>query len=188
MNRFFIPPSWLKPPLVHFEGEIAHQIARVLRLSPGTMVTVLDGSTIERQVRLTGVDREHAEGEIISEMLSAGEPRHHLSLYIGLTQRAKFEWILQKGTELGVTTFVPVITSRSLVRETAGESRKAERWESILRESAEQCRRGRIPEIQAAIPLTRALGGREEEPPGLPDRLGEGEYHQLEGMSAGRTA
>ncbi len=65
-----------------------------------------------------------------------------------LTQRAKFEWILQKGTELGVSTFIPVITSRSLVRETAGESRKVERWEGILREAAEQCARGRIPEMQ----------------------------------------
>jgi 16S rRNA (uracil1498-N3)-methyltransferase len=157
MNRFFIPLGWIKPPQVHFESEIAHQIVRVLRLSPGSVVIVLDGSGIERQVRLTVVDRGHVEGEIVSEMLSLGEPRHHLSLYVGLTQRAKFEWILQKGTELGVTTFVPVVTSRSLVRETAGESRKAERWEGILREAAEQCGRGRIPELQAAVPLTRAL-------------------------------
>jgi 16S rRNA (uracil1498-N3)-methyltransferase len=157
MNRFFIPPGWIQPPHVQFEGEVAHQIVRVLRLFPGTIVTVLDGSGIERQVRLTDLGRGHVEGEIVSEMLSSGEPCHHLSLYIGLTQRAKFEYILQKGTELGVMTFVPVVTSRSLVRETAGESRKAERWECILREAAEQCGRGRIPEIQAVVPLSRAL-------------------------------
>ena len=157
MNRFFIPPSWIQPPQIHFEGETAHQIVRVLRLSPGSIVTVLDGSGIERQVRLINLDRGHVEGEIVSETLSLGEPRHHLSLYVGLTQRAKFEWILQKGTELGVTNFVPVVTDRSLVRETSGESRKAERWEGILREAAEQCGRGRIPEIQAAVPLTKAL-------------------------------
>jgi len=157
MHRFFIPPTWIQPPLVHFESETSHQIARVLRLSPGTMVTVLDGSLIERQVRLTKVEREVVTGEIISEMPTSGEPRHHLSLYIGLTQKAKFEWILQKGTELGVSSFIPVITERSLVRETAGEARKTERWEGILREATEQCGRGRIPKIQAAVPLNRAL-------------------------------
>ena len=157
MHRFFIPPDWIQPPLVHFKNDTSHQITRVLRLSPGTMVTVLDGSLIERQVRLTIVEREVVSGEIISEVPSAGEPRHHLSLYIGLTQKAKFEWILQKGTELGVSTFIPVITERSLVRETAGEVRKTERWEGILREAAEQCARGRIPEIQAVAPLSRAL-------------------------------
>jgi len=103
------------------------------------------------------VEREVVTGEIISEMPTSGEPRHHLSLYIGLTQKAKFEWILQKGTELGVSSFIPVITERSLVRETAGEARKTERWEGILREATEQCGRGRIPKIQAAVPLNRAL-------------------------------
>ena len=103
------------------------------------------------------IGKNLVEGEIISEELTSGEPRNHLSLYIALTQRAKFEWILQKGTELGVSTFIPVITSRSLVRETAGDARKVERWESILREAAEQCARGRIPEVLPALSFEQAL-------------------------------
>lgn len=157
MHRFFVPPGWIQPPLVHFDGEIAHQIARVLRLSPGTMVTILDGGPIEHQVRLSEVNRENVTGEIVSEKLTSTEPRHDLSLYISLTQRVKFEWILQKGTELGVSTFIPVITSRSLVQKAAGESRKVERWKGILREATEQSARGRIPEIRAVVPLTQAL-------------------------------
>jgi 16S rRNA (uracil1498-N3)-methyltransferase len=74
-----------------------------------------------------------------------------------MTQRAKFEWILQKGVELGVTSFIPVITDRSLVRETAGGVRKTERWEKILQEAAEQCARGRIPEMHPAVPFVQAL-------------------------------
>jgi 16S rRNA (uracil1498-N3)-methyltransferase len=157
MNRFFIPTTWIQPPLVHFQGETAHQIARVLRLTPGTVVIVLDGSPLERTVRLLSVGKNRVEGEIIAEMPSTGEPHIRLTLYIAMTQRTKFEWILQKGTELGVSSFIPVITSRSLVRETAGESRKAERWEGILREAAEQCTRGCIPEIQPSMPFAQAL-------------------------------
>jgi 16S rRNA (uracil1498-N3)-methyltransferase len=157
MHRFFVPPSWIQPPLVHFEGDTARQISRVLRLVAGVIVTVLDGGLIERHVRLTIIDREHVTGEIIAEFPTTGEPRHHLTLYVGLTQRAKFEWILQKGTELGVSAFVPVITSRSLVRETAGDMRKTERWEAILREAAEQCGRGHVPKIQPPVQMIRAL-------------------------------
>jgi 16S rRNA (uracil1498-N3)-methyltransferase len=157
MHRFFVPPSWIQPPLVHFQGKIAQQIARVLRLAPGEVVTVLDGSLLERQVRLTVIEREVVEGLIIAESTSTREPRLHLSLYIGMTQRVKFEWILQKGTELGVATFVPVISSRSLVQETTAEARKLERWEGILREAAEQCARGRIPVLRPPMPFAQAL-------------------------------
>jgi 16S rRNA (uracil1498-N3)-methyltransferase len=165
MNRFFIPTTWIQPPLVHFQGDTAHQIARVLRLTPGTVIIVLDGSPLERTVRLLSVGKDQVEGEIIAEIPSAGEPQIRLTLYIAMTQRAKFEWILQKGTELGVSSFIPVITSRSLVRETAGESRKVERWEGILREAAEQCGRGRIPDLQPSIPFPQALvNGKEDNP------------------------
>ena len=157
MHRFFIPTTWIQPPLVHIQGETARQIALVLRLNPGEVITVLDGNRLERTVRLSRVGKDLVEGEVISEEFSLGEARAHLSLYIGMTQRAKFEWILQKGTELGVSTFIPVITSRSLVRETSGDARKAERWESILREAAEQCARGRIPALLPVIPFTKAL-------------------------------
>jgi len=157
MHRFFIPTAWIQPPLVHIQGETARQIALVLRLSPGTVITILDGSPRERSVSLSRIGKDLVEGKIILEELTSGEPRNHLSLYIALTQRAKFEWILQKGTELGVSTFIPVVTSRSLVRETAGDVRKVERWESILREAAEQCARGRIPEVLPAISFEQAL-------------------------------
>jgi 16S rRNA (uracil1498-N3)-methyltransferase len=157
MHRFFIPATWIHPPVVHIQGETARQIVRVLRLTPGTLVTVLDGNSLERTVRLRTVEKDLVEGEIIAERLISGEPQNKLSLYIAITQRAKLEWILQKGTELGVSTFIPVITSRSLVRETAGNGRKIDRWESILREAAEQCARGRVPEVVPAMPFDQAL-------------------------------
>jgi 16S rRNA (uracil1498-N3)-methyltransferase len=157
MHRFFIPTAWIQPPMVHIQGVTARQIALVLRLSPGMVITVLDGSPHERSVRLSIIGKDLVEGEIISEEFTSGEPRNHLSLYIALTQRAKFEWILQKGTELGVSTFIPVISSRSLVRETAGNARKVERWESILREAAEQCARGMIPEVLPVASFEQAL-------------------------------
>jgi len=157
MHRFFIPTEWIQPPLVRFQGETARQIFRVLRLTPGETIAVLDGSATEHTVHLTRVEQERVEGEIITSRPASGEPRTHLSLYIGMTQRAKFEWILQKGTELGVSAFIPVITNRSLVREIADDSNKVARWESILREAAEQSGRGKIPKLLPVVPFSKAL-------------------------------
>lgn len=157
MHRFFIPIEWIQPPLVRFQGATARQIVRVLRLTQGEIVTVLDGSGTEHSVHLMRVEHERVEGDIIASRPASGEPRTNLSLYVGMTQRAKFEWILQKGTELGVSAFIPVITSRSLVRETADDSNKVARWESILREAAEQSGRGKIPKLLPVVPFSKAL-------------------------------
>ncbi|MBN2257320.1 MAG: 16S rRNA (uracil(1498)-N(3))-methyltransferase [Anaerolineaceae bacterium] len=157
MHRFFIPAACIQPPFVRLQGETARQIKLVLRLTPGTVITVLDGNPIERLVRLTLVERERVEGEIIAETEAFSEPQIRISLYIAMTQRMKFEWILQKGTELGVNSFIPVITSRSLVRETDSTTHKTERWEGILREAAEQSGRTSIPHLLPVMPLLQAL-------------------------------
>jgi 16S rRNA (uracil1498-N3)-methyltransferase len=123
----------------------------------GDFVCALDGSGIEHTVCISQIDPAQVEGEIVNTQPAPGEPRADVSLYVSITQRAKFEWILQKGTELGISMFIPVITSRSLVRETRNDKNKIVRWESILREAAEQCGRGKIPKLSPVMTLTQAL-------------------------------
>jgi hypothetical protein len=65
----------------------------------------------------------------------------------------KFDWVLQKGTELGVSCFVPVVSERSVVRPAAALASKRARWLTILREATEQCGRTRPPELAAAVEL-----------------------------------
>ncbi len=75
----------------------------------------------------------------------------------GLLKSARFEWILEKGTELGVTTFVPTLCRRSMAGlEEAGPS-KVQRWQRIIQEATEQCGRSRIPTLSPIRPLMHAL-------------------------------
>ncbi len=90
-----------------------------------------------------------------SKHLAQGEPAIPVHLYQALTSREKFEWILQKGTELGMAAITPVITTRSLVREP--DAGKQVRWQRILQEAAEQSGRGRIPVLTPAVSLADAL-------------------------------
>jgi 16S rRNA (uracil1498-N3)-methyltransferase len=73
-----------------------------------------------------------------------------------LLQRDKFEPVLQKLTEIGVSAIVPVITARGLVREAPDETR-LQRWRSIIREAVEQCGRGRAPSLLPALPFVEAI-------------------------------
>ena len=157
MNRFFLPPEVIQAGEVIFPGEFSHQIARVLRLKPGEMVIVLDNLGSEYCVELVSVAAKDVRGIIRESRTAEGEPPVRLSLYLCLTQREKLEWILQKCTETGVAEFVPVISSRSLVRDQAGLEKKMERWRRIVREAAEQSGRGRVPGIMPVMTLEQAL-------------------------------
>jgi 16S rRNA (uracil1498-N3)-methyltransferase len=75
-----------------------------------------------------------------------------------MTQREKFEWILQKGCELGVSEFQPVLTSRTLSQDTHGWDDKLIRWQKILQEAAEQCGRGLIPVINLPQRFDMVIG------------------------------
>ena len=147
MQRFFLGSERIQAGKVCFNVEISRQIRRVLRLNPGDEVIVLDGQGNSHTVNLIDVNLEESTGIVLESRNSEGEPVCQVRLYMALTQREKFEWILQKCTELGVTGFTPLITERTIVRKTSSAKQKTERWEKILREAAEQSRRGLIPRL-----------------------------------------
>jgi 16S rRNA (uracil1498-N3)-methyltransferase len=157
MHRFFVPPEILKTNPVVFPEAIARQIAAVLRLRPGQSVILLDNLGWEYEVCLAAVEKRSVTGEVLARRAASPEPGLRLTLFVCLTQREKFELILQKCTELGTAGFIPVISSRSLVQDGGEVSKKMGRWQQIVQEAAEQCGRGRIPTISAAQTWAQAL-------------------------------
>ena len=143
--------------MVAFPREVARQINLVLRLKPGAEVIAMDGTGMEYRVRLTEVTSDTCSGEIVAQAASQTEPFTKLTLLLCLTQREKFEWILQKCTEIGVSAFVPVISSRSLVQSVKEVEGKLERWQRILSEAAEQSHRGIVPELRPVLRFDEAI-------------------------------
>jgi 16S rRNA (uracil1498-N3)-methyltransferase len=136
---------------------VAHQARDVLRLGPGDALTLLDGAGGEWAASLTEVGRAGVRARVHARRASTAEPRTRIVLCPGLLKAAKFEWVLQKGTELGVAAFVPVLSARAVagVAETGGAKRA--RWQRILAEASEQCGRVRVPELAEPRPLPQAL-------------------------------
>lgn len=186
--RFFVPPEWLEGEQVTLQGDVYHQVSRVLRLAPGDEVILLDNSGWESVVRLTGMQAEQGTGEVISRRVVRAEPHTKITLYQALLKGDRFEFALQKGTELGLVEFVPVVADRCIVADLDVTSRKERRWRKILQEAAEQSGRGRIPHLRPALLFARACE-RVRRTGGLSLILWEGEQTlTLRGLLGGEAA
>ena len=154
--RFFVPPTSFRGDAVAVDDpDLARQIAVVLRLAAGDRVVLLDGLGTQYTVALTEIGKGRVRGQIEQQETAGGEPRLSLILYVGLLRAERFEWLLQKGTELGVVAFVPVLCERSVSDGAVGAAKLA-RWQRIIREAAEQCRRGRVPQLELPIGFDQA--------------------------------
>lgn len=149
MHRFFLPSELFNSNEITLPDDVSHQISRVLRLKSASLIVLLDDKGFEYPSLLQTVG-ENCVASIQSKEITQGEPQTRLRLILGLTQREKFELILQKCTEVGVSEFLPVSTSRTLIQKSRDVEDKYPRWHKILREAAEQSRRGRIPTLLPA--------------------------------------
>ena len=156
-HRFFISPENFIDGRVTFPKDLQAQISRVLRLKDGDEVEVLNNRGKAFLVKLALGPDQILFGEIISSRSMDTDPLVQLTLYFGLTQREKVEWILQKGTEVGVSAFQPYLSRRTLAQQEGRAAKHSARWEVILREASEQSGRGRIPQLFSTLKFTDAL-------------------------------
>ncbi|MFN8466833.1 MAG: 16S rRNA (uracil(1498)-N(3))-methyltransferase [Caldilineaceae bacterium] len=158
MQRFFVPGPLAVGATVQIDA-LAQQLGQVLRMQAGGEIVLLDGSGQEYHSRIAHLDRRTAAAEILAAAPCRAEPQSHLTLYQCSLKQDKFEWVLQKGTELGASRFVPVISERSVVRPAEALLGKYGRWQAIVREAAEQCGRARVPEIAPPCSWQEAVTG-----------------------------
>lgn len=155
-HRFFVSPELLEQEQVTLtERRLVHQIGRVLRLRVGDRILLLDGRGTSYQVRLTEIGQGSISGVVEHREAVEGESSIALALYPAVLRPERFDWVLQKGTELGVAQFVPVWFSRCVVSGPTSRQ-KLERWRRIVREAAEQSWRGVVPEVAEPQPLEQA--------------------------------
>jgi 16S rRNA (uracil1498-N3)-methyltransferase len=157
MHRFFLPASSITPENVNFPAPVAHQIRHVLRLKEGMQVEVLDNQGNALRIRLEEISESRTVGRIMGRSQPQSEPAVKLTLCVSLTQREKFELILQKNVEVGTSRILPFISRNSLVREKTIEVKRRQRWEDILREATEQSGRVLIPTLGEVCNLPKMI-------------------------------
>jgi 16S rRNA (uracil1498-N3)-methyltransferase len=95
--------------------------------------------------------------ELLERHAGKGEAPVRIILCQGLLKSARFEWILEKGTELGVAVFSPILCRRSMAGLEDAGANKIQRWQRIIQEATEQCGRARMPELLPIRSLVHAL-------------------------------
>lgn len=149
IHRFFIHPEELaggalpeRGRVVVGSADLAHQLRHVLRFQVGHRVVLLDNSGYEFSAHIEQLTNSDVVFEIDSSAPAKNVAPRELILYMALSKRDSFEMVLEKGTELGVAAFVPVLSERS-----EKKSLNMERAEKIVREAAEQSERATLPRV-----------------------------------------
>lgn len=136
-------------------GEDAHHLTRVLRVEAGQKFEISDNHNLYL------AEVESARKDLVSfavlERLEPLAPALHSAILVSLIKFERFEWIIEKATELGVEQIVPVDAERSEKGLARAAAKRLERWKRIAREASEQSRRQRLPEVESCVSLADAL-------------------------------
>ncbi len=161
MARFHVRPDAIQGLRVRLDPEESHHIRRVRRLGPGDVVELFDGAGHHYQVRLEAVTPEGMEGAVLASSRSVTESPLSCTLVQALPKGEKFEWVIQKATELGVTRILPLLTARTVVHLSPPRANhKLRRWQRVAKEAAKQAGRGVIPRIEPPMSLAEFLRAR----------------------------
>ncbi|MEW5796595.1 MAG: RsmE family RNA methyltransferase [Candidatus Zixiibacteriota bacterium] len=156
---FYAPPDKRDGDLIVLPADEARHAVRVMRLKRGAVVIVVDGLGHACRAELGVPSGNTVSARVLSEVRDFGEPLVRVTLAAGLSAGTKFDSVVQRGTELGVSRFVPLLTEKSkvAVEDARRERSKLTRWRNVATAAMKQCRRSYIPDIAAPTPYRSFL-------------------------------
>ena len=158
MPRYFVSKEEINLPNITFTGENAHHLLTVLRAKEGERVEVCDGCGTDYLCRVEQADKNSALLYVEESRPSQSEPKTKVILFQALPKADKMELIIQKCTELGVSSIVPVATEHCIVKLSGKDAqKKRERWQKIAEAAAKQSGRGIIPQMGDVLTFGQAV-------------------------------
>jgi 16S rRNA (uracil1498-N3)-methyltransferase len=152
-RRFFVDA--VQSGRAQIVGPDAHHLTRVLRVEVGQQFEISDNHAVYL------AEVESARKDLVSfsvrEKVPSAEPLVYTTILASLIRFERFEWMLEKATELGVERVVPVQAERSERGLERAVGKRMSRWNRIAREASEQSRRARLPEIGTPVSMAGAL-------------------------------
>lgn len=158
MHHFFITPSQIDGVEIRIHGTDVNHMKNVLRMKPGELMEISDGTGARYLCELKTFEAEQALLQIIDVWKDDVELASKIYLFQGLPKGDKMELIVQKAVELGVYEIIPTVTKRSVVRlDEKKAGKKVQRWNAIAESAAKQAGRGMIPQVRDVMTLPGAL-------------------------------
>ncbi|NLP27364.1 MAG: 16S rRNA (uracil(1498)-N(3))-methyltransferase [Clostridia bacterium] len=151
MHKFFVTPNNIIGQKAVIQGDDVKHIYKVLRLEVGDKIIINDSQGQEYLASISDINKISVTVNLLESIDQNAESSIQIDLYQGLPKSSKMDYIVQKATEIGVNTIIPIITERVIVKSDLGEFKKTERWKRIALEACKQCKRTIIPEIKEPV-------------------------------------
>jgi 16S rRNA (uracil1498-N3)-methyltransferase len=153
LQRYFINQSQIQDGRIFIKGDDYHHISRVMRMNTGDRVICIDKSGSAALCEITEISSDTVTLNVLEWIEGTNELPIQVTIASGLPKGDKLELIIQKGTELGASRFVPFHAARSIVKWDEKKGlKKVDRWKKTAKEAAEQSHRNIIPDV--VVPLT----------------------------------
>jgi 16S rRNA (uracil1498-N3)-methyltransferase len=160
MPRFFSESPIVESARFALDTRIAQHV-RVLRMREADSITLFDGGGGEVPATIVEIGKRVVQVETASRVLVERELNRQITLCVGLIANDRFDWLIQKATELGVAAIQPLYTERSQ-RIPGDIEKRVAHWRGVAIAACEQCGRNRIPNLLAPISLNDALAHKED--------------------------
>jgi len=168
LKRFFVP---IAEPLSNFPAElevrdefVVKHLATVIRAKPGESVIITDAQReMAYLAQIQSLQKKAVIFTVMEPLAQSPDPLPPITLAVALIKEQRWDWLLQKATELGVRTIQPLFSERCIIRLSASDiPKKLERWGSVLRSAAEQSEGLFIPPLLPPISLAEFLAQQAE--------------------------
>jgi len=165
LRTFLVNPKNIKRGKVHINGDEFHHAVSVTKIRNGEMIRGIDGRGKEYLLRVAEINHRKRTlfAEILEERTSSIDSPYEIFLAFGLVKGARIDYLIEKATEVGVAGFIPLLTTRSVVR----HLEKKERWIKIALSAVKQSGRAKIPEILDPVSFEEVLSMRNRFEQGL---------------------
>jgi len=168
-RRFYAPPSAFDSKLesVMLATDEARHLREVLRLKVGDEVHVFNGAGMEFRCSIEESRRDSARLKVVGEVTPARpESPLRLNLAVALLKGEKFDLVVQKATELGVSKVTPVITKLADIRlrDEGDAAKRVARWQRIALEATKQCGRAVVPQITNPVSFASLVNEGRDQP------------------------
>ncbi len=158
MHQFKVRAEDIKKDYLEIIGDEAHHLLSVLRLNQGDTISVFDGQGSKAYGIIHSFDKNAVKVRLLKQEVSNAEPPIRVTLYQGMPKKDKFDLIIQKATELGVYTIIPLVSKRTVVNIKQDKlKQRMQRWNKIAAEACKQCGRAYIPAVQEPTGFANVL-------------------------------
>lgn len=158
MQRYFLENKNINGNTVKITGDDFHHITRVMRMEPGEKIITVNEDGLAAITKISEFTNEVVVGTVIEWKNEESELPIKVAIVSGLPKGDKLEYIVQKGTELGATEFIPFIAARSVVKwDHKKASKKIERLQKIAKEAAEQSHRSVLPSVLEPLTVAQLI-------------------------------